>query len=228
MVEEVGRIEIINLETRTDRRRQVAKELERLGIDSKDPAVRFFPAMRPADADNFPSIGARGCFLSHLAVLEQAEREQHEAVFILEDDVRFAAPERIAQALEGLRAVDWDIFYGGYDPLDLTGEGLIKIVAPDMPIRTTHCLAFRARAIRAAVPYLKAILERPAGSPEGGPMHVDGAYSWFRRAHPHLLTVVADPQIATQRPSRTDIHALGLLDRLPIVRTLFGLARRLR
>lgn len=36
-------------------------------------------------------------------------------------------------------------------------------------------------------------------------MHVDGAYSWFRKDHPFLRTLLADPELGYQRPSRSDI-----------------------
>lgn len=59
--------------------------------------------------------------------------------------------------------------------------------------------------IEAMVGYLEAMLKRPNGSPEGGPMHVDGAYSWFRRAHPGVAAYVCTPSVAQQRYSRSDI-----------------------
>ncbi len=55
------------------------------------------------------------------------------------------------------------------------------------------------------VDYLEAMLQRPKGSPDGGPMHVDGAYSWFRRAHPEVAAYVCTPSVAQQRSSRSDI-----------------------
>jgi hypothetical protein len=78
------------------------------------------------------------------------------------------------------------------------------------------------------VSYLEAQLARPAGDPHGGPMHVDGSYSWFRRGHPELSTLIAVPEIGHQRASKTDVHDLGLRDRLPILRTAMAAVRRLR
>ena len=57
---------------------------------------------------------------------------------------------------------------------------------------------------------------------------IDGSYVWFRRAHPELKTVFADPQVAFQRPSRTDIGDQRFYDRLPGLRSAANLARRLR
>lgn len=89
-------------------------------------------------------------------------------------------------------------------------------------------LALDACAIARLVPYLQAMLERPSGDPAGGPMHVDGAYSWFRRAHPDLRTVLATPPLGYQRPSRTDVHALRWFDRLPGLHRVAALLRRVR
>jgi len=49
-------------------------------------------------------------------------------------------------------------------------------------------------------------------------MHVDGAYTWFRRTHPTRRTWVALPELGHQRQSRTDIHPLRWYDRWPLVR----------
>jgi hypothetical protein len=55
-------------------------------------------------------------------------------------------------------------------------------------------------------------------------MHVDGAYGWFRKAEPSFRTLIATPEIITQRASRSDITARGWKDRLPLI----GLVRRLK
>ena len=59
-------------------------------------------------------------------------------------------------------------------------------------------------------------------------MHVDGAYTWLRRNYPQLTTRLAVPQLAYQRASRTDVHALRWFDRLAGARQLTAAARVLR
>ncbi|MBC7483864.1 MAG: LPS biosynthesis glycosyltransferase, partial [Rhizobacter sp.] len=97
-----------------------------------------------------------------------------------------------------------------------------------LAVQTTHFIGFQGEAIAAAAAYLAAMLERPPGDPDGGPMHVDGAYSWFRRAHPEFQTVLAVPPLGYQRASRTDIHDLAWFDKLPVVRELVSAVRRAR
>jgi hypothetical protein len=78
------------------------------------------------------------------------------------------------------------------------------------------------------VPYLEAMQARPAGDAAGGPMHVDGAYFWFRRAHPHVRAVLATRVLGYQRPSRTDVHAPRWFDRLPGLHRAVELVRGAR
>jgi len=53
------------------------------------------------------------------------------------------------------------------------------------------------------------------GDPAGGPMHVDGGYSWFRRENPDVVTVKFIPTMAYQRASATDIAERSRIDRIP-------------
>ncbi len=91
-----------------------------------------------------------------------------------------------------------------------------------------HFVGIRRSVAQAMVPYLEAMLGRPEGDPRGGPMHVDGAYNWFRREHPEILTLCAVSPMAEQRPSRTDIHALTFLDRQPLLRPAMSVLRGIK
>jgi glycosyl transferase, family 25 len=173
---------VINLPSRSDRRREMSAELKRIGLEAE-----WFNAVRPDDRGEFESIGARGCFLSHLGVLRRSL--DLESVLILEDDVNFVRDFRWPKIRP-----DWSIFYGGYR------------FRPDGDVETTHFVAFRSNAIRLLVPYMEAQLSRRAGDALGGPMHVDGTYLWFRREHPELVTVLARPELGYQRHSRSDIY----------------------
>lgn len=187
--------------------------------------------MRPTDAGPFSSIGARGCFLSHLGILQQALDGGAETVLICEDDLNFTRDfaDRAPRSLAALAKRDWAIFYGfstpdmaGVTPL---GSGL-GLLDPDQGLVCAHFIAFRRPAVEFLVPYLREILARAPGDPEGGPMHIDGAYSWFRASYPQLKTLVAIPALGYQRASRTDIASLSLKDEVPVLRELIGLLRR--
>jgi glycosyl transferase family 25 len=217
------RIFIINLPSRTDRQAEIAAQLNAVGLSLAAPNVELFAAVRPDAPEGFPSIGARGCFMSHLGVLRTAQRLGLQRVAIFEDDLDFATDfnSRIQPLLEQLANDNWSMFYGGYHVEQaLRGQPSAELLEaqPNELIGTTHFVTFQGAAIAAAVRYLEAILARPAGDPDGGPMHVDGAYNWFRRANPQFKTVLAIPELGFQRASRTDIHDLRWYDTTPLIR----------
>src|SRR5690606_15681426 len=74
LIDWFDRVYVISLASRTDRRKQMAAMLARAGVEICAGVVEFFDAVRSDAADGFPSPGARGCFLSHLAVLRRAKR----------------------------------------------------------------------------------------------------------------------------------------------------------
>src|SRR5271170_7150269 len=65
-------IYLINLPERVDRRRELASELNSVGLSEDDERVIWMAAVRPPEAGGFPSIGSRGCFMSHLECLKSA------------------------------------------------------------------------------------------------------------------------------------------------------------
>ena len=220
-------IRIVNLSYRTDRRAQMAEQLARVGLAFDSPNVRLFSAVRPADPGGFESIGAHGCFVSHLTILREVRGSRN--VLIFEDDLDFVygIAEAMGPVLQAL-PLSWGIFYGGCVVAVVPSTGPLTEILPLTPIGTSHFVAFNGQVIGHLVDYLEAILARPPGHPDGGPMHVDGAYSHFRAAHPAVRTFVAIPELGHQRPSRTDIHELRWFDRMPLARTLVQMIRRQR
>jgi glycosyl transferase, family 25 len=231
-LEQFDRIFIINLATRTDRRREMGDQLRRLGLSLDWERLTIFDAVRPDGPGGFPTLGARGCFLSHLGVLREAERLGLKRVMVWEDDLDFgddfvATMERMRPTLD---AEPWSMFYGTYAAPEgiPTNGGLLTRATPDTRLVNTQFMAFQGDAIGAAARYLEAMLHRPAGDPAGGPMHVDGALNWFRRAHPDRLVLLATEQMGYERPSRTDVHELAWYDRLPLVRNVVDTLRKIK
>jgi glycosyl transferase, family 25 len=218
-----GATRIINLASRHDRRAEMRAQLRRIGVPDDAPDVAFFDAVRPREAGGFPTLGTRGCFLSHLGVLEQTLSRGDDSVLILEDDLNFSADfhRHISAVSAALARSQWSIFYGGYT---IEGNaapahgGAIGAIDPALAVTCAHFVAFRGAALHQLPAYLRAIIGRAPGHPEGGPMHVDGAYSRFRQEHPELETVVALPALGYQRASRSDIRAVRWYDDWPVVR----------
>lgn len=206
MFDAYDRIRIVNLARRTDRRAEMMRELDALGL-AKDPRVEFFAAHSFPEAGLFYSPGARGCFSSHMTIVREAAEAQA-SVLILEDDATFAA-----RARECL-IPPCDIFYGGVlsaaNPDDLQQSDLVG----------SHCIGFSAACVQRLLPWLEAAWTGD------DPASIDGEYVRFRRANPDLVTVFADPFIAFQRPSRTDVGEQKWFDRIVGVRTLAEQARR--
>lgn len=205
-------IRIINLKERRDRRREMDRELARIGVTG-DPRISYFPAIRPIDAGHFTSIGARGVYESQLAILREAAATGR-SVLILEDDCDFKP---------GIADYDfgtgWDIFYGGYyaaDPANLLNSDIVG----------AHMMGFTARAAEAISAYLDA-LDHEAIVDDGIHPPIDAAYVWFRRAHPDVPVRFAAPPLAFQRSSRSDIADMPFFDRVPVLRTLANFARKL-
>jgi hypothetical protein len=221
------RVSIINLPHRQDRRNETIAELSLFGQQVDGRHIHFFPAIRPEGPGEFPTTGTRGCFLSHREIIRKAIADDLERILVLEDDVNFAPGlARQAEALEkALRDFDWDIAYLGHRLKGDLGPGPLPIWTHD--IVCAHCYALSRRGMRSLLPYLDAVLRRPAGHPEGGAMHYDGALNMWRTQFAPVCRV-ANPSVARQRSSRTDVHQNGLRDRLPVVRHALATARRLK
>lgn len=226
------RVSIINLPSRADRRREMEQQLASLRLSWATPGVQRFDAIRPADRGEFPTVGTHGCFLSHLGVLRAARDDGIGTLLTLEDDLDFAPrfAKQWPAVARTLAAVPWSFFYGGYriDRESPAGQQPTWTMPSDMTVIGAHFFGVRGPAIAELVDYLEAMLARRSGDPAGGPMHVDGAYNWFRREHAAHETLAASTQLGVQRASRTDIHKLPWFDRLFGLREATQAVRRMR
>jgi glycosyl transferase family 25 len=194
------RVVVISLPSRRDRRQQMIRQ--------RFP-FEFFDAIRPETPGPFANIGFHGSYLSHLEVLSHGG-----SVLILEDDCVLSS--RTYRVPEGT-----DIFYGSHDT-----DSNVMIGA--------HCMGFSARAAKLAACYLSGLLDgsvppdakamsEPGYDPNILPP-IDGAYVWFRRAHPELKAAFA--KVSYQRSSRSDCTP-GRFDNLPAIRSLVSVGRRI-
>lgn len=223
---------VINLEDRHDRRIEMESELQKIGLSFSDGSAKILVASRFTVPGGFETIGARGCFDSHVKAIKFAIKNKAKNLLIFEDDCDFvkSIEKYFVDSINCLRDKDWALFYGGHLSKigRLDNSEKIYRISPEIGLQGSHFIGVSGHILPFLEVYLERIAAREPGSPLGGPMHVDGAYSWFRREHPHFETWVAEPQLGFQRPSRTDVHSLNFFDRVRGFRELAGLARRFK
>ena len=90
----------INLEHRTDRKERVEKELLKIGI-----RAQRFNAIKMEN-------GAIGCSMSHLRILQDAQKNNLDHILIVEDDITFLDPELFKNQINKFFEThknDWDV-----------------------------------------------------------------------------------------------------------------------
>ena len=205
----IDAIFVINLPERTDRRAHMEKQFARLGLQD-DPRIRFFPAVRPADAGPCDSRGANGVYLSNLEILGNLATG-FDRVLVLEDDCLLSR-RMPADAFNN----EQDLTYGGVfhtEPTDTKGPEEYG----------AHCIAYSAEVRPVLVSYLK---ENYARGP-GGQRYIapfDGQIVDFRGKHPEYSVRIHD--FAVQMPSDSDITPGGNGQAVP--RSLQNLIRNLK
>lgn len=229
LVDYFDRVRIINLRSRGDRRAETASEFASHGWRIDGGRQAFFDAIAPTAASGFPNRAVRGCYLSHLAILEEAQADAVGHVLVLEDDIAFVRRiDRLGvEAVGQLDALEWDLAYFGHALANAPGAPAWRPVSG--PMRHAHFYAVHARALGRLCSFLRGILARPPGHPEGGPMHYDGALSTFISQNPDIRAIYFSRNLGYQRPSRTDLHPVSVLDRhalLAPVRTLYRAIKR--
>ncbi len=222
------RLLIVNLPERQDRRNEMLRELQSANIPLRANRCEFFPAVRVSDAAGFPNAGYRGCFLSHLTILEKMKLEQWETVLIMEDDLSISPRFRIDEEkiVSELQKVDWGFaFFGNtFNPLSQEEVHLEKF---SEPLLGTHFYAVHRRILDRLLEFMKMVPQRPHGDPDGGCMSPDAALSFFRMKNPDIESYIVLPNFGQQRSSRSDI-APRWFDGVPIIRELVASARKLK
>ena len=224
---------IINLPARADRRRETTAELKKYGVAVRPGRVEFFAATKPDDAGGFPTLGAHGCFLSHLRAVKQARDEGVRRLLMLEDDVHPlpALADAGPALLADLERRPWDMAMLGWqrhsDHSLPDGDGRARWKPTDEQFIGTHAYAVHGDAFDKVIGLLERCLgENQPHHPDGRRYHLDELY-WVFGRDANVDQLLALPTLFGQRSSRSDV--VGTLDwkeTTPVVRTLYGVARR--
>ena len=229
IIDYFDRTSIINLPERADRRKETREEFKRIGWPIENEKADFFPAIRPEKPAGFPSAGVKGCFLSHMNVIQKARHDNLANILIMEDDIAFISGiDKIAdEALQELNQTDWGFLYFGHEHMSdfSSGKRLEKITEPLM---LAHFYAVNATIFDRYLEFLNQVLERTPGHPDGGPMHYDGALSTFRMRNRDINTFVVIPSLGYQRSSRTDLHQLSIWDKWSLLSPLATGVRKIK
>ena len=232
LIDYFDKIYVINLESRADRRKEIDVELEKINLSLDDPKVILFKAIKPLDAGEFPSIGAKGCFLSHLGVLKDVKVNKYQRILIFEDDLNlnndFTHQSNLV--LNDLLDTQWDIFYGDYRVADNNLANLknLEKIDFDLGVVTCNFMGINGEIVDELIDYFEAMLTRRGGDILGGPMHIDGAYNWFRKDNPNCITVLATPSLGYQRSSRSDIADQNWKNKIPFKSFISNFLNKIR
>lgn len=216
-----GRVYIINVQERTDRRKGTIKELKSHGIESNSKQVVFYTTERPTDKGYFPSPGVRGCFTAHTNLMKLALEQNLDRVLVMEDDVAIldTVKQYGLEVVNQLKTVEWDIVYFGYLIPENPPQDSV-LVSHSGRTRGGHFYGVNRSILPRLVQFLEGCMTRPAGHPEGGATYRDGEFNRFRNLNPDVKTYIVTPNFAIQRSSRTNLHDLSWYDRLTITRPL--------
>ena len=131
------KIYCINLDSRRDRWERVSRKLCGKGIDvkrfsaicqSSSRAVELFgrvskkyPTIEDRKKNSvIRSIGAAGCLLSHMDIINEAKRNNYKKILIFEDDIIFH--KKFNERLSLISALDrWSLLYFGCSQHDWRG-----------------------------------------------------------------------------------------------------------
>ena len=122
---DIKNIFYINLEHRTDRKEHVEKELLNIGLKE----VQRFNAIKMEN-------GAIGCSMSHLRILQDAQKNNLDHILIVEDDISFLDPELFKNQLNKF----FETHKNNWDVVLLAGNNMppYKII-DDTCIQVSRC-----------------------------------------------------------------------------------------
>ena len=200
-------VAVINLKSRPDRKQSVTHELAAIGIS--EDRIRFPNAPICETDGGFPSKGVYGNYLSHLNILEGALDRSAQRVLVLEDDAILSAkardPDYQAWVIKEAEVYDWATWHLGHK-LRRELRGQPQGVRPTkMEFHWAHCYAVQNDSIADLLGFLKTLMSRPQGHPDGGKMYIDGALYHFRADHTHKPCLVSNPALSIQKGSDSNL-----------------------
>jgi hypothetical protein len=227
---------LINMLNRPERLRDSLEELAAVvgRPVSVDQDVHLIRPRQFDDAGGFANQGFRSNLDAHLQAARWARDNDVERLLVLEDDIAFAPAwaQHGDALLAQLGERDWHLASLGYldvwnaapGPEALDGGASGGWVRFTEQVNGAHAYLVNSTAFDSWIRHLEAVAEGTPGDDLQGPIPSDGAINTFCWVNPDAIRLVAVPNLAGTRPTRSDITP-STIDRVPM---LSDLAERVR
>ena len=226
---------LINLPERADRLKS-ARAVVTCWLGGRIKRRPRFPGNAIQRAGGIPEHAPRGCFHSHLECLRLAHADGARSVLILEDDIALSTslPRLTTSINSWLTRQEWDFVYFGHEHTGNvpvahrgTSEAELRFKEWRRDLQAAHFYGVSGRVLSRLIDHLVKISNGRKGDQEAGPMPVDGAYNIFRRNNTDIRTLIAQPRLGWQLPSRSDLTPHPL-DRIAFLRPLNSFLRKFK
>lgn len=193
-ISDIKNVFYINLEHRTDRKTHVEIELSNIGLNAKR-----FNAIKMQN-------GAIGCSMSHLKLLQDADKKELDHILILEDDIKFLDPELFKQQINKFFEIhnnDWDvILFAGNNmpPYENTDNTCIKVSR----CQTTTGYLVNGHYIKTLLQNVRLGVTRLINNPTEHFKYAIDKY-WFSLQSLHKWYLIIPPTVV-QRENYSDIE----------------------
>jgi GR25 family glycosyltransferase involved in LPS biosynthesis len=188
MLDFIKHVVYINLDERTDRKEEVAAELESVFPPEN---VHRFSAIRHSN-------GAIGCSQSHIAVIEMAKENGWENVLVVEDDFMWMNKEAGIQDLERYATAKYDVVL------------LSATFSKSKPVTNKVVSAQSAIAYLVPAHYYDTLLQNyrkgVTGLLSGAQYNTHALDQYWKRLQVHDEWYIVNPKVCKQRPSYSDIE----------------------
>jgi GR25 family glycosyltransferase involved in LPS biosynthesis len=180
----------INLDHRTDRRKEMEQELHAIGLD----AIRW-PATRNE------TFGFIGCFESHLKLWKHCLGIDSKYFIIFEDDFKFeVTKDAWSQLLEKLKTIDFDLINLGYNALR---QGPFNdFLWLSLDVQTTSAYIVSKPFLPTLIRTLEPVFVRQSRT-HNKQLSIDIAWKVLQ---PRSKWYHTKPRVGIQRPSYSDIE----------------------
>ena len=198
----IEKIIYINLDNRTDRKREIEEQFERLQIPS-DKIIRF-SAIRTSE-------GAIGCSLSHIEVLKMAKENNWKNYLVLEDDFNFIDDTQfIDKVVEHFfnSFKDWDVLNFGRGYYQQFSNTNVKYIQKVHDVSTTTAFIVNQHFYDRLLQNFVEGCENLKREPRNHPMYCIDRY--WRSLQKESNWYITNPSIGYQRTGFSSIGNINV------------------